>query len=231
MLGDPERVALIQRIFRMYVGQGLGYRAIAERLNGEGVVSPRDGNWSSTTDRAWSVGTIRSMILNGNYTGDTYWNRRSYSKFHRISGGRAQERPRQRADKLERNSEQDWIIVKDTHPAIISCETFRRVAHERRAGRLRSLKAAYRSGSAKNSPYLLSGLLRCSCGHAFNGQTTTKQKRRISGEPVRTAYYVCGGYLQKGRAKCIRFQIPKEEMEALVWRRLLRRFEKYKVEV
>jgi DNA invertase Pin-like site-specific DNA recombinase len=227
VLGDPDRVALVRRIFRMYVEEGLGYRAIAEALNAAGTVSPRDGTWSKATDSAWGHGTIRSMILNGTYTGDTYWNRRSYSKFHRVVGGRAQDRPRHRSGKVDWNPEQDWIIIKDTHPAIISRETFRRVVQERGASRLRCINASYRRGPAKSSPYLLSGLLRCACGHAFIGHCTKKHKRTISGEPVRTLYYVCGGYMQKGRAKCTGLRIPQQEMESLIWRKVRLRLEEF----
>jgi DNA invertase Pin-like site-specific DNA recombinase len=225
VLGDDDRVALVRRIFMMYVEEGLGYRTIAEKLNLEGIPSPRDGHWSRTTDRAWGVGTIRSMILNGNYTGDTHWNRRSFSKFHRISGGSARERLRRRSDKPDWNPKKDWIIVKETHPAIISRETFRRVVAERQAGRLRSLRASYRSGKAKQSSYLLSGLLQCACGHSFNGQSSTKGKRLSSGQVLKTAYYICGGYLQKGRAKCVRFRIPHEELQKLIWEMVQRRLQ------
>lgn len=217
VLGDPGRVDLIQRIFRMYVDDRLGYRPIVARLNSEGIPSPTNDHWSEPPDRSWSIGTIRSMLLNGTYTGDTYWNRRSFAKFHRISDRHALERPRHRADKPDWNPQSDWIVVKGTHPAIISHEKYQEVLRRPWAGGNRSGKTADLTRTSKGSPYLLSGLLRCVCGHAFSGQVTTKAKRKQSGEPVRTAYYLCGGYLQKGRKQCIRCAIPKDEMEARVW--------------
>ncbi len=62
--------------------------------------------------------------------------------------------------------------------------------------------------------------MRCSCGNAYCGQTTTKGKRKTSGEPVKTASYFCSGYLAKGRTVCIRRAVPNDEMEALIWRRV-----------
>jgi len=218
VLSDPNRVALVERIFRMYVEEELGYRTIAEKLNDEGIASPRDGHWTSSTDAAWSHGTIRTLLLNGTYTGDTYWNRRSYSKFYRISGRRALERPRQRSGKPDWNPQQDWLIVKDTHPGIISRQTYQQVIRRQRAPRRRGQSSAYRRGTPTESPYLLSGLLRCVCGHAFIGTTTTKHKRTKAGRPVKTAYYLCGGHLQKGSPKCIGLRIPLIDMESLIWR-------------
>ncbi len=217
VLSDPGRVELIQRIFQMYVADHLGYRSIANRLNIEAIPSPRNGHWSSTTAAAWGIGTIRSILLNGNYTGDTYWNRRSFAKFHRISGRHAHERPRHRADKPDWNPLDDWIVVKGTHPAIVNTEVYQKIRSRPRSRRIGSGKTMGLQHMTESSPYLLVGLLYCSCGHALISQTTTKGKRKNSGEPVRTSYYICGGYLQKGRNWCIRCAVPKGDLEDRVW--------------
>jgi DNA invertase Pin-like site-specific DNA recombinase len=220
ILSTPDRVALVRRIFRMYTVEGLGYFSIAARLNAEGIPSPRDGNWSKTTRRAWSTGTIRAILRNGIYTGDLYFNRRSSAKFHRIANGHAQERPRHRADKPDWNPREDWIVKENTHHAIVSRETYRKVLERHLSGNTVARDSAYRRGRAKCSPYLLSGLMRCNCGNAYCGQTTTKGKRKTSGDPVRTASYFCSGYVAKGRTICIRRPVPKDEMEALIWQRV-----------
>ncbi len=220
VLSSPDRVALIRRIFRMYEQEGLGYHSIAARLNDEGVPSPRDGNWSKATSCAWGTGTIRSIVKNGIYIGDLYFNRRSSAKFHRIANRLAQERPRHRASKSDWNPREDWVVIENTHPAIVSRETYRKVLDRHRSGSSTAGDSAYRRGRAKSSPYVLSGLMRCSCGNAYCGQTTTKGKRKTSGEPVKTASYFCSGYLAKGRTVCIRRAVPKDEMETLIWRRV-----------
>ena len=213
------RCSLIE-IFRLYAGEGLGYHSIAAKLNAEGVPSPRDGNWSKTTSLAWGTGTIRSILRNGIYTADLYFNRRSSAKFHRIANRHALERPRHRANKPDWTPREDWIVTEGTHPPIIDRETYRKVLerHQDRSGT--ACRTAYRRGRAKSSPYLLSGLMKCGCGNAYCGQTTTKGKRKKSGEPVRTASYFCSGYLSKGRTVCIRRPVPKDEMEALIWTRV-----------
>ena len=223
VLSSPDRVALVKQIFRMYIEDGLGYFSIAAALNAEGIPSPRDGNWSTTTIRAWGVGTIRSILKNGIYTGDLYFNRRSSGKIHRIANRQAQERPRHRANKPDWNPREDWIVTENTHPAIIDRQTYQKVLE--RHNEHRASETGYRRGRAKSSPYLLSGMMKCDCGNAFCGQTTTKGTRKKSGEPVRTVSYFCSGYLSKGRTVCIRRAVPKDEMEALIWGRLESRLE------
>ena len=76
----PARVAVVVRIFRECVELGRGYRTIAAGLNRDGVPSPRDGNWSANTRSQWGVGTIRSILRNPAYRGDTAWNKRAYGQ-------------------------------------------------------------------------------------------------------------------------------------------------------
>ena len=70
----PGRVAVIQRIFAACVEMGRGCKSIAAELNHDGVPSPRDGNWSSNAKAKWSLSTIREIIRNPAYRGDTAWN-------------------------------------------------------------------------------------------------------------------------------------------------------------
>ncbi len=220
VLGSPDRVALVQRIFRMYIHEGLGYHSIAVTLNAEGIPSPRDGKWSATTSRAWGVGTIRSILLNGTYTGSLYFNRGP----PRRSTGSPTASPRSglatEPTSPTGTHREDWIITEDSHPAIIDHETYRRVLARHRERDRSASSTAYRRGRAKASPYVLSGIMRCACGNAYCGQTTTKGKPKKSGEPVRTSSYMCSGYLSKGRTVCIRRPVPKVEMEALIWQRV-----------
>jgi site-specific DNA recombinase len=45
---DPEQAAIVRRIFEAYAA-GVASRAIAARLNEEGVPSPRGGYWNAST--------------------------------------------------------------------------------------------------------------------------------------------------------------------------------------
>ena len=52
---------VIRYIVRMYLDEGLGIRRIAQRLNGEGYRTRRDGNWSMVT--------VRDLLRNRAYVG------------------------------------------------------------------------------------------------------------------------------------------------------------------
>ncbi len=210
VLSAPERVVIIRRIFRESVDEGKGYRTIANGLNADGISSPRDGNWSKNTRARWSVGSIRSILRNPTYTGDSVWNRRTFAKFHRIQGGTAVQRPRQEADKPRDNDEAEWIVVRDTHEPIIPAATYRRAQELMTLrGRNRGPRN-FRVGSGLRSPYLLSGLLRCArCGHNYQGRTINSPKRRKDGSKIQTFYYAFGGYVMKGTATFEMFLLEK----------------------
>ena len=213
---ELERVEVIRRIYDMYVHQGLGYKNIVEVLNGEGVPAPGTGNVRRSGIARWSRTTIKSILEHPAYVGDSVYNRRAGGKFHRISGERHVERRGIVPDSFQWNDEVDWIIVPNTHPAIIDREIYaaaQRILDQRRRCNHGS---SYVGGKAKTSPYLLSGLIKCGCGHTFSGHTVNKGKARKDGTRVKTRYYVCGGYLAKGKAVCTKVPLPKEPIETEV---------------
>jgi DNA invertase Pin-like site-specific DNA recombinase len=213
-LGDPKRMETVQRIFRLYVEDGLGYKAIADLLNREGVLSPRNGNYASTAGAGWSRSTIKSIIDNPHYVGDGVWNQRTGAKYHRITGGETVSRPLVDKEKNVRNDPSDHFLTEDAHPAIIDRETFER-AH--RLQRHRRTAAPHRTGRSKNSRYLLSGKVRCEhCGHSYIGQAVNRGTPRRDGSRVKTFYYMCGGYASKGTSMCMKAPLPKEMIEGVV---------------
>lgn len=210
----PERVALVQRIFRGSVEEGRGYRSIVQRLNENGIPSPRDGNWSKNTQAKWSVGTIRSILRNPAYRGDTVWNRRTFAKFHTLTAGVPKERARVDADKPRHNPECDWSVVPGTHEPLISPPIFDRAQELMKLRGRNSSQKTFRSGSGMRSPFLLSGLIRCGrCGHSYQGRTVNASKRRKDGSKIQTRYYACGGFVNKGRATCEKFLLRKIPLE------------------
>jgi site-specific DNA recombinase len=212
----------VQRIFEMYVRENLGLKAIAERLNAEGIPSPRDGNWSERTGRGWGIATLQSILKNRLYTGEMVWNRRATGRFHSVRGREAAERPRREFEKVKVNSPSDLIVVPNAHPAIIDQATFdeaQRLMAER--GRKHVAGGVLRFGRAKNSPYLLSGVMKCArCGHAFQGYSSHSRKHRKTGEKILTRYYACGGYVNKGNAVCERTLVSMKQVEGYVLERM-----------
>jgi DNA invertase Pin-like site-specific DNA recombinase len=212
----PERVKVLQEIFRLYVRDGYGYKKIADVFNERGIPSPRNGKWSKMHSKHWAMTSIRDILMNPAYTGDAVWNRRSLAKFYRISGGGAVAAPKIRQRAIEVNSEDDWIVHEDAHPALIPREVFDE-AQRLRKERTKRVTHAYRSGRGAKSNYLLSGLIACErCGHRWQGYTTKGGKKRKDGSRSVNEYYACGGYVMKGNSVCKRDIIQRDVIEGLV---------------
>ena len=171
-LGDNEHVQVVRDIFAMATDEGLGLKAIAGRLNSRGVPAPRTAKWSSST--------LNALVNNPVYMGDIVW-MKSKKKGRR---GRAQ------------TDEDERIVARDAHPAIISRETFE----------LRKTMASKRTFAVHTSPhrsvsYLLGRLIRCDgCGSNFVGRRREYTDHR--GERVTSLAYYCSGYVNKGASMC-----------------------------
>ncbi len=217
----PERVEVLRNIFTWYAYQGLGSKGIADRLNQAGISSPRGGHWSSMHQDKWAMTTVKDILENPAYVGDAVWNRQSFAKFHRIEQGRAVPRRVTPGAGPTRNRQEDWIVVKDAHPALISRTLFLDAKKKREARKLGIDSFSYRVGQGANSPFLLSGLINClHCGHRWHGYTTHKGRKRNDGTSVKSLYYACGGYVSKGKSCCQRSLLDKETAEEWVFEQI-----------
>jgi DNA invertase Pin-like site-specific DNA recombinase len=230
--GDPERIKIIKQIFQMYMELGKGYKSIAYTLNNNNVASPRNSHWSDIYRGKWTDTTIRAIIVNPIYAGDMVWNRRTDARFHKISNGHAIDRKDVHGARLVPNDTADWIIVRDAHPALISRRVFETVKdqHKRRKEQQNS-QTHGKTWNGKRSRFILSGLLRCSlCGNRYQGFTRIKGKRILNGAKVKNYcyfYYVCGGYITKGKKTCNINTIPQEELESKVIEVIVNYYKRY----
>jgi DNA invertase Pin-like site-specific DNA recombinase len=220
-----ERVRVLKQIFKMYVQEGKGYKAIADTLNSKGIASPRGPKWARIYSGKWHENTIKNIILNPVYVGDMVWNRRTDARFHRISKKRAVNRENINGARMVPNDKKDWIVIRDAHPALISRRLFEQVK-ERLDKNLKSLEQREcnprfvnhgKTWSGSHSRFILSGLLRCSlCESRYQGVTRNKGKKRLDGTTVKTFYYGCGGHINKGNSVCKINLIPKDALESAV---------------
>ena len=206
----PARVDVIQRIFAWYAGgANLGFKSIADRLNREGVISPKG--------KGWAMSSIRVIIMNPVYIGRVVWNRRRMGKFHRIADRREVERDGCGKRRLKWNAPQDWLVYENAHEPLVDRDTFdraQRVMGERGDHRTAT---GFLTGKAKVSQYLLSGLISCgACGGSMHGRTTWKNKWRKDGSRIGTAYYVCGAAISKGKSVCQPIQFPQRVFDDYV---------------
>ena len=189
VLSDPQRVQVVKDIFRMCL-DGIGFASIAAALNVRGIAGPRRDVWGFTT--------IKAILENPTYRGDLVWNRRTEAKFYRVRNGRIEKRQRQEGEaKVVRTHRDDWVVIPNALPAIVSAEDWERVqvmvAKRRRA-----------CGGAghRNRRWLLTSVLECGdCGHKFWGDP--RRKGRIEGRAqVITNYYICAGRRSHGKTIC-----------------------------
>jgi len=186
-IGNPMEVEVVKRIFAER-SKGLGFVSIADHLNKGNVAPPRTGRRRNQNGK-WSGGSVKAIIENRSYVGDRVFN------VHPQSHLAGPEKP------LWINKKEDWIVVEDAHQAIVSREVFE-LANRNRQPYQR--KNRY----TNDSPYLLTGLIRCShCGCRFYGQNQKQKNVR---------YYEDSGYVSRGRSTCSSFKINKEKIERFV---------------
>lgn len=186
-LGDPLEVQVVKRIFAEKV-KGIGDVTIADMLNKECISPPRLGRWRNQDGR-WSGGTIRTILRNCTYTGTYVYN------VHPQSHLKGPEK------EAWINKKEDWITTENAFPAVISRELFDLANRDRQ-----EYKRKNRYSDV--SPYLLTGMIRCShCGGTFYGQ---KQKN--------IRYYEDSTYVSRGRSACTSYTLNKEKIETFVVR-------------
>lgn len=196
---DEPAAEVVRRIFSMYL-EGYGKRTIASCLNAENIPCPSEykrlngENYSnchrldSTT--YWTYSTIHTILQREMYTGCMV-----QGKMHQQMKGKAHPVP-----------QKDWIIVPDTHDAIIDKDTWNKVQH--------LLQRQHRDlGLTKNNS-IFAGFLRCGdCGRAM----AKKSFRRKSGMEY---YFYCGTYQRHGKKYCAPHTIPSRVLEQIVLRDL-----------
>ena len=157
-----DAAAVVLRIFEMYA-QGGTMKGIAVAFNAERLLSPGGSTWS--------VGAVRTILNNQAYAGDYVWN---------------QTRRNKAAHTVEKKSRDEWVVVRDSHPAIVSRDLFDVVK--------KRLEKRTPNSSYVRRKYLLSGLLQCaSCGGNF-----VVNVRGKNGD----AYYCCTRHSNHGNGVC-----------------------------
>lgn len=149
LLIDPEAAEVVKRIFGMAL-EGTGARKIARTLNEEGIPSPaaykrRKGipyhmAGQSAAFLLWSSPTIYQMLHNQTYTGALVQGRHRKISY--------------KTKKTVWLPKSQWVVVPDTHEAIISRETFETVQQ--------MMKDRTRSGTG-GTVYPLARKVVCGC--------------------------------------------------------------------
>ena len=151
---EPGEAAIVERIFREYVA-GIAPKAIAKRLNQDGIAGPFGGTWSpSTIHGNPKRGT--GILNNELYIGRLIWNRLRYVK-NPDTG--------KRISRL--NPKAEWITKEIPSLRIVSDELWN-AAKDRQSATRRTITRTGNIGFARRPQYLFSGLSKCGvCGAGF----------------------------------------------------------------
>ncbi|MCH5279983.1 MAG: recombinase family protein [Lachnospiraceae bacterium] len=184
---DEYAADIVRRIFSLYIG-GMGKNGIAAILNREGIVCPSEykklqgenyrNSRRHTTTSYWTYSTVNRILQNEMYIGNMVQGRK---KQHM--------RGRQRTVAKE-----DWIVVKDTHPAIIDQGTWEKTKS--------LLKHRTRKLDFGTNTAVFAGFLKCGdCGRAMARKNNC---------------YYCGTYVRSGRQFCTPHALSYEVLESAV---------------
>ena len=193
----PEQAPIVRRLFTR-CAEGWGFTRIAKQLNAEGVPPPRPGA------AGWAPTAIREMLHREDYRGRVHWNRTQ--KVHR--GGTRGQRQRPPEETITLEVPERRIVSDALWTAAHAQLTQRRRAFARRGGPGTPDVAAPRLDQP--SPYLLSGLGRCTCGGALIAMSRHHGRRR-------GYFYGCAYNWKRGPAVCRNnLHLPQAILEAAV---------------
>ena len=172
----PEQAEVVRKIFDLYL-HGLSLGQIKAYLESQGIKT-------ATGKDDWNVKTIRGMLKNEKYKGDTMLQKTFTEDF--MTG-----------KKRRNDGQRNKYYVKDSHPAIVSAEVFDKVQEEM-AKRARLVSnddgTVGMSGSKYNGKYILGNLLVCGdCGASY-------RRRTERGKVV----WRCATRIEKGKEACPR---------------------------
>ncbi len=158
--------AVVRRVFAEYVA-GSGVKAIAHRLNAEGVAPPVPRG--SPVVASWSPSSLGTILRNRIYVGELLWGRSRWRKVHGTARRRAKAVP-----------EAEWLRRTDATLALVDTAVWEEAQVTRRR---RQRGPRWGDGPGAPSPgrprlvgrqpgrFMLSGLLVCGeCGGAFGAQ-------------------------------------------------------------
>jgi DNA invertase Pin-like site-specific DNA recombinase len=138
---DPEEAAVVRQVYRWYLDDDLGQRAIAKRLNAMGIKTQRG------RIGAWDARTIGNMLRREAYCGDTIYQKWRYTRDRRGHLHQTIQTP---------------SIRRDTHPAIIDRRNWERV-------QARMRDKAHLGPRGQKVARIFSGLCRCGvCGTSMS---------------------------------------------------------------
>ncbi len=195
LLVDEYAASIVKKIFAWKIA-GLSNLAIAEKLDGMGILSPMEykksqGEKFSTgfvtrVKAKWSAVAVKRILTNELYTGMMVQGKNKKVS-HKVKHSVVKPK-------------EEWVRVPDTHEAVVSAEDFETVQ--------KLLAIDTRASAGKARCHIFTGFLYCGdCGEPMI--------RRVNRYKGRSKVYFICPTRNKGLG-CTRHSIPEEELKHLV---------------
>ena len=194
---DEESAEVLKRIYKLFLA-GESMRGIVRILNSEKILPPtlyKKSKYSKYNPHlahgkevVWTARTIKRILTNQMYVGDLVQNVMNNVSY--------------RYQKCRAVDRENWIIVPDTHQAIISRDDFAKVAE--------LLKRDVRTSPTSQNLGVLSGFIKCGdCKRAMIKKSLNNGWKTYN-------YYFCSTYKNKGKELCTKHTISAEKVEEAV---------------
>ena len=194
LIVDEEAAAVVQNIFAWFIA-GMSIIGIAKKLNEFGILNPSAYKQEKgfcyrhpsgeKNDGMWPDSSVRRILRNEVYTGNLVQGKNKIKSYKvQVSVAVPQEQ---------------WIIVPNTHEAIISKETFEKAQF--------LFTRDTRTAPDANQVYLLAGFVKCAdCGRAMN--------RKLISQPYKKyCYYICSTFKKMHNGACTKHTIRSDKLE------------------
>lgn len=202
---DEDTRWIIEKIYALSL-EGHGYPAIAKQLREAKVPTSgwigysRYGAYSARYKDAteedkcfWRGGAVRYILMDETYIGNTIHYREQKVSY--------------KSKKLVRNSADKCYRVENTHPPIISRETFEQV---------QANISKRRRPCNDGTPHIFAGMLKCSAC----GKTLKSRPYHTRSDGTIDRYFICRSYSEFGKEYCSPHSIKQSELYDYVLSRI-----------
>lgn len=206
---DEEAATVVKQIYAWFVEEKKTIHWMTGELERRGIPCPavymqmkgiRKKTSLVTKTAVWSCERVRTILKSRMYCGDMVQNK---SKSTFLQTGRK--------DTFVENPKEEWIIVCDTHEAIISREMYQKAQEILECNARNHEQKKKKSDTIKNPEYCLKGVM--VCAHCGSRMTV---KRRVNKEKV-YYWYICPKHDGFGNAGCEKKNMSFENTNALVF--------------
>ncbi len=199
---DEFAASVVRRIFKMKI-EGVSAYRIASILNQEKIPSPsryakEQGikKYKDCNDSLWQQGTVSQILYNRAYVGDLVQGKYNHSIYSK--------------EKQGKRKEAAWIVIEDTHPAIVNREIFQ-IVQKIREKNQKVWKNKQDKSGYKN---VLEGILVCGiCHHMM------RRRKDIKKGTVKY-YFFCGSAYSHSQVKCNTASVVDYKIFDIVWKQI-----------